>query len=140
MKSSVRIHHCSRLLAIPLFILSAGAACAQSEPPKVINVPSLKPAANADVVLPMLAQLGIKPGSIHKIGVGLGVTKFRTIKIGVGGWVSFECIEANNAGWNRGEKYWMNMNTVTFVSAPFVENAGNEGAPAKKAPAKAESR
>lgn len=123
-------------MALPLLVLSAAAVSAQSEPPKVLTVPSLKPMSNPQSAIPLLAQLGIKPGSIHKIGVGLGVTKFRTIKIGVGGWVSFECLEVNSAGWNRGEKYWVNMNTVTFVSAPFVENPGTEGTPAKKAPAK----
>ena len=140
MKASTCIRHWSHLLAVPLFVFSAAAVSAQSEPPKVLTVPSLKPMANPSAAVSLLAQLGIQPGSVHKIGVGLGVTRFRTVKIGAGGWVSFECLEVNSAGWNRGEKYWVNMNTVTFVSGPFVENPANEGTPAKKAPAKPAGR
>ena len=64
-------------------------------------------------------QAGMAPGTIHKVGVGLGVAKFRVIKMGENGWVMVECQEDNNAGWKAGEKYWLNTNTVVFISAPF---------------------
>lgn len=111
------------LLATCLLILGGSAAHAQTAPvtaPITATVP--RSLADSPAASPLLAQLGIKPGSVHKIGVGLNVIKFRTIKVGLGGWVSVECLEANNGGWNRGEKYWVNLNNVVFVSAPFVED------------------
>ncbi len=82
-------------------------------------------------------QAGMAPGTVHKVGVGLGVAKFRVIKPGEDGWVMVECQEDNNAGWKAGEKYWLNTNTVVFISAPF-QNAPQAGpsAPSKKPPAK----
>jgi hypothetical protein len=64
-------------------------------------------------------QAGMAPGTVHKVGVGLGVAKFRVIRMGENGWVMVECQEENNAGWKTGEKYWLNTNTVVFISAPF---------------------
>lgn len=86
--------------------------------------------------MPLATLIGIKPGSVHKIGVGLGVAKFRTIAIGPGGWISVECQEENKAGWIRGDKYWLNTNNITFISAPFV-SSGPAGTPASKAKPKA---
>ncbi len=76
-------------------------------------------------------QAGMAPGSIHKVGVGLGVAKFKVIKMGEGGWVMVECREANNAGWKAGEKYWLNTNTVVFISAPFQTAKPAAGSPSK---------
>ena len=75
-------------------------------------------------------QAGMAPGTIHKVGVGLGVAKFRVIKLGENGWVMVECQEDNNAGWRTGEKYWLNTNAALFISAPFKPSA----APKDKAP------
>jgi len=82
-------------------------------------------------------QAGMAPGSVHKVGVGLGVAKFRVIKMGEDGWVMVECQEENNAGWKAGEKYWLNTNTVVFISAPFqTAPQGGPAAPSKTPPAK----
>ena len=78
-------------------------------------------------------QAGMAPGTVHKVGVGLGVAKFRVIKMGEDGWVMVECQEDNNAGWKTGEKYWLNTKTVVFISAPFQTPA----APGADTPAKA---
>lgn len=80
-------------------------------------------------------QAGMAPGTVHKVGVGLGVAKFRVIKLGEDGWVMVECQEDNNAGWKTGEKYWLNTNTVVFISAPFRTAAGPEASAPGKAPA-----
>jgi hypothetical protein len=77
-------------------------------------------------------QAGMAPGTVHKVGVGLGVAKFKVIKMGADGWVMVECQEENNAGWKAGEKYWLNTNTVVFISAPFQTAA----APGNSAPPK----
>jgi hypothetical protein len=82
-------------------------------------------------------QAGMAPGTVHKVGVGLGVAKFRVIKMGEDGWVMVECREDNNAGWKTGEKYWLNTNSVVFISAPF--QTGDKPAdvtPAMSPPAK----
>ncbi len=82
----------------------------------ILSIGLLLPQAFA---LTAAEQAGMAPGTVHKVGVGLGVAKFRVIKMGEGGWVFVECQEDNKAGWAAGEKYWLNMNTVVFVSAPF---------------------
>ena len=83
-------------------------------------------------------QAGMAPGTIHKVGVGLGVAKFRVIKMGENGWVMVECQEDNNAGWRTGEKYWLNTNAALFISAPFKAAAApaETAPPEKKPPAK----
>jgi hypothetical protein len=88
--------------------------------------------ASAHAITPA-EQAGMAPGSVHKVGVGLGVAKFRVIRIGDNGWVMVECQEDNNAGWRAGEKYWLNTNAVAFISAPFKTAAEPEGQPAKRA-------
>jgi hypothetical protein len=65
-------------------------------------------------------QIGLKQGSIHKIGIGLGVVKFQILKIGGEGWICVECMEPNNLGWIRGDKYWVNTANILFISAPFL--------------------
>ena len=77
-------------------------------------------------------QAGMAPGTVHKVGVGLGVAKFRVIKLGEDGWVMVECQEENNAGWKTGEKYWLNTNTVVFISAPFRTVTGPEASASGK--------
>lgn len=72
-------------------------------------------------------QAGMAPGTVHKVGVGLGVAKFKVIRLGEDGWVMVECQEDNNAGWKTGEKYWLNTKTVVFISAPF-QTAAEPGA------------
>lgn len=80
-------------------------------------------------------QAGMAPGTVHKVGVGLGVAKFRVIKMGEDGWVMVECQEENNAGWKAGEKYWLNTKTVVFISAPFQTPAETGAAAPAKTPA-----
>jgi hypothetical protein len=125
-----------RLIAACSFLACAAAVQAQSSPPAA----PVKVVANVERVLSHLVQIGIKPGSIHKIGVGLGVAKFRVIQIGQGGWISVECLEDNKAGWVPGEKYWVNTNTAVFISAPFVSSTDPPLNPASKAPAKTKAR
>jgi len=134
-KNYHRIH--GGLLAACLSLLcTAGSHAQTTPPPPAVGPPSqnVAPAAPNNAapvkVVPRvnrgpspLTQLGLSVGSIHKIGVGLGVAKFRTLKVGVGGWISFECMEDNKAGWMLGEKYWINMSNVVFISAPFVSAA-----------------
>ena len=167
------IHHriSGGLLAACFSLVVTVASHAQTSSPPAVGPPAKNatpatpatPAAPAAPAAPVkvvprtnsspspLKQLGLAPGSIHKIGVGLGVAKFRTIRGGAGGWVSFECMEENKAGWMPGEKYWINLNNVVFISAPFVA-ADTPAAPAPaaapapktttapKTPAKAKSR
>lgn len=66
----------------------------------------------------------------------MGVAKFRTIQIGQNGWISVECLEDNKAGWQPGEKYWVNTSSVVFISAPFVSNSNPPLEPAAKTPVK----
>lgn len=132
MMPTILLHIRSGLLAACLPFIFTVASYAQTGPPPAVGPPqqNVTPAApEAPVkVVPRtvdrspspLAQLGLSLGSVHKIGVGLGVAKFRTLKVGSGGWISFECMEDNKAGWMLGEKYWINLNNVVFISAPFV--------------------
>ena len=80
-------------------------------------------------------QAGMAPGTVHKVGVGLGVAKFKVIRLGEDGWVMVECQEENNAGWKSGEKYWLNTKTVVFISAPFQTAAKSGVSDPSKAPA-----
>lgn len=99
----------------------------------IIGMGLLTPAANAKSAA---EQAGMAPGTVHKVGVGLGVAKFLVIKLGEDGWVMVECQEDNNAGWKAGEKYWLNTKTVVFISAPF-QKAAESGTSAKKPATKA---
>lgn len=149
------------LLAACFSIVGMVASHAQTSPPPAVGPPAqnvnpatptapvkVTPRTTTSSSASPLKQLGLAPGSIHKIGVGLGVAKFKTIGGGAGGWVSFECMEDNKAGWMLGEKYWINLNNVVFISAPFVAAAtpapkdtpAPKATPAPKTPAKAKSR
>jgi hypothetical protein len=130
---------CRHMLAACFILVCTGAAQAQTAPSSSPASP-VSPTANVvtNVVRQAspLVQIGIQPGSIHKIGVGLGVAKFRTIQIGLNGWISVECLEDNKAGWLPGEKYWVNTGSVVFISAPFVSSSNPPLEPAVKTPVK----
>ncbi len=162
MMSSIHNRISGGLLAACFSLVSMVASHAQTTTPPPVGPPAQNvipatPTAPVKVVpkttsssssAMSLTKLGIAPGSVHKIGVGLGVAKFRTISTGAGGWASFECMEDNKAGWMLGEKYWININNVVFISAPFVAASPAPAAPAPapkattapKTPAKAKSR
>lgn len=145
MMSSIHHRISGGLLAVCFTLVGMVASHAQTTPPPEVgppaqNVTPATPTAPVKVTPRTttspspLKQLGLAPGSIHKIGVGLGVAKFKTISGGAGGWVSFECMEDNKAGWILGEKYWINLNNVVFISAPFIA-AAPPAAPETPAPA-----
>jgi len=143
MKITSHTRTLSRLLAAGSLLACPAAVQAQSAPPAAPPPAdgAVRVVTNVDRTLSPLIQIGVKPGSIHKIGVGLGVAKFRTIQLGQGGWISVECLEDNKAGWMPGEKYWLNTNTVVFISAPFVSSSDPPmTTPASKTPAKTKAR
>jgi hypothetical protein len=136
MKTTSHNRTFGRLIAVSSFVACTATVQAQSTPPAA----PVKVVANVERVLSPFVQIGVKPGSIHKIGVGLGVAKFRVIQLGQGGWISVECLEDNKAGWVPGEKYWVNTNTVVFISAPFVSSTDPPMTSSPKAPAKTKAR
>lgn len=85
-------------------------------------------------------QIGIKQGSIHKVGIGLGVAKFQVLKMGEDGWILVECLEGNNLGWVRSEKYWVNTHNVVFISAPFLPDPKNGSIIPEKSPPKTQPK
>lgn len=78
---------------------------------------SLTAPANA---LPPLEAMGVKPGSKHKIVLGLGAYMATVILIGSDGWIAVEIEDdGRTAGINKGTKFWVNLAAIQAISAPF---------------------
>ncbi len=69
---------------------------------------------------PPLEAMGVKPGSKHKIVLGLGAYMATVIVVGADGWVAVEIEDdGRTAGINKGTKFWVNLSAIQAISAPF---------------------
>jgi hypothetical protein len=69
---------------------------------------------------PPLEAMGVKPGSKHKIVLGLGAYMATVIVVGSDGWIAVEIDDdGRTAGINKGTKFWVNLSAVQAISAPF---------------------
>lgn len=70
--------------------------------------------------LPPLEAMGVKPGSKHKIVLGLGAYMATVILVGNEGWIAVEIEDdGRTAGINKGTKFWVNLAAIQAISAPF---------------------
>ena len=74
-----------------------------------------------------LDQLGVKPGSIHRITLGSGEINARVIEIGKEGWVLFS-VESHDIHWTQGTKLWINLDRISNISAPSTASSAGAGA------------
>ncbi len=69
---------------------------------------------------PPLEAMGVKPGSKHKIVLGLRAYMATVIVVGADGWVAVEIEDdGRTAGISKGTKFWVNLSAIQAISAPF---------------------
>ena len=72
------------------------------------------------IAAPPPESMGIKPGSKHKIVLGLGAYMATVILVGNDGWIAVEIEDdGRTAGINKGTKFWVNLAAIQAISAPF---------------------
>src|SRR5436190_17719971 len=64
-----------------------------------------------------LDQLGVKPGSTHRVALGGAELNVRTVEAGREGWVLFTVI-SDDSRWQRGTRLWLNLDRLDNISAP----------------------
>lgn len=68
---------------------------------------------------PPLEQLGVKPGTTHRMTLGSGEIDARTVEIGRDGWVLF-VVESNSTRWTQGSRLWINLDRIDNISTPLA--------------------
>ena len=71
-----------------------------------------------------LDQLGVKPGSVHRLALGSGEITARVTEIGKEGWVLFT-VESHDIHWTQGTKLWINLERISNISTSMTVDAAS---------------